>query len=94
MNELCKLNYHLKLFHVTDSPACLHGHRCEDAMHFLLKCPLYEQFRAVLFKAIREVTHIEVSLNLVLYGSDHLDFDSNCTIVKAVHAYIKATERL
>ena len=66
----------------------------EDAMHFLLKCPLYGQFRAVLFKAIREVTQLKVSLDLLLYGSDHLDFDTNYTIVKAVHTYIKSTERL
>jgi len=89
-----RLNYHLNLLHVHDSPACLCGHSCEDAKHFLLHCPLYGHFRNLMINAIREVTQIEVSLNLLLYGSESIDFDTNCTIVKAVHTYIRSTKRL
>ena len=89
-----KLNYHLNLLHVTDYPACSCGHRCEDAKHFLLHCPLYGQIRAVMINDIREVTQVDVSQNLLLYGSDHLHFVTHCKIVKAVYSYIKSTGRL
>ena len=80
--------------HVNDSPACSCGHSCEDANHFPLHCPLYGQLRAVLINAIREVMQVEVTQNLLLYGSEHLDLDTNWAIVNAVHCFIKSTERL
>ena len=89
-----KLNYDLNLLHVTGSPACSCGHRCENANHFLLHCPLYGQIRAVMINDSREVTQVYVSRNLLLYGSDHLDFLTNSKIVKVVHSYLKSTERM
>ena len=44
--------------------------------------------------AIREVTQVEVTQHLLLYGSEHLDLDTNCAIVNAVHCFMKSTERL
>ena len=44
--------------------------------------------QAVLIKATREVTQVDVSRNLLLYGFEHLDFDSNWAIVNAVSSLI------
>ena len=87
-----KLNYHLFLLHVTDSPACPCGFDTEDANHYLLHCPLYLVERQVMQQSVSNVINIDV--NILLFGSKDLDFKTNQLIFTAVHKFINDTKRL
>ena len=87
-----KLNYHLFLLHVTDSPACPCGFDTEDANHYLLHCPLYLVERQAMWQSVSNVINIDV--NILLFGSKDLDFKTNQLIFAAVHMFIKDTKRL
>ena len=76
-----KLNYHLYLLHVLDSPVCPCGHNCEDINHFLLDCPLFAQEREIMFDGFRSICDINISCNILLYGSDFLDNSTNYKIL-------------
>ena len=89
-----KLNFHLKSLHVVDSPACPCGHNCEDSNHFLLYCPLYYQARNMMLNEIRQVTTLDISCDLLLYGAAELDVVKNCKVFDAVHKFIDTTGRL
>jgi len=90
-----KLNFHLFSLHVRDSPACPCGHNCEDTNHYLLYCPLFFQQRNAMFNSIRNIaTNIDISCNLLLFGSDKLNATVNENIFDIVHNYIDETGRL
>ena len=87
-----KLNYHLFLLHVAESPACSCGFDTEDANHYLLQCPLYLVERQALLQSVSNVNYIDV--NILLFGSKDLDFKTNQLIFAAVHKFIIDTKRL
>jgi hypothetical protein len=89
-----KLNHHLFLLHVNDSSRCPCGYDCEDNNHFLLHCPLYHENRVRMFVGIGVLCTIEVSTSLLLYGSEELDFSTNCKIFDIVHKFIEESGRL
>ena len=89
-----RLNYHLYLLHVIESPSCLCGNVREDSNHFLLHCPLFEDFRKVLLDSINGICKINISYKVLLYGEPHMDYSTNVRIFNAVHLYIESTKRL
>ena len=89
-----KLNYHLFSLHVADSPSCPCGHDFEDSNHFLLKCPMYHQDRLRMFVSISLICNIEINCNVLLYGSDNLDLQTNQRIFDAVQNFIDSSGRL
>ena len=89
-----KLNAHLFSLHVVDTSACLCGNPVEDNYHFFLDCPLYYMLRINLFQQLQSLEINDIDISLLLYGSDNYDFKTNCSIVEAVHCFIKESERL
>ena len=93
--QCSKLNYHLFLLHVTDSPACACGNNVEDENHFLLHCPLFHIQRQKMFRSCpNDVPRNELTCNTLLFGSENHNLDTNKAIFKAVHTYISECERL
>ena len=90
-----KLNYHLFLLHVTDSPAWPCRHNVEDSAHFLLYCPLYDVERQNMYNLIPNHVQID-SLNTetLLFGSEDYDLITNKCIFKAVQSFISESDRL
>ena len=89
-----KLNYHLFLLHVIDSPVCPCGYDCEDCNHFLFHCPLYHEDRTKLFTNFSLICNSDLTCNLLLFGSADLDLDTNRKIFEIVHSYIESSGRL
>ncbi len=90
-----KLNSHLFDLHVMDSPACLCGHNVEDSVHFLLHCQLHANSRDKMLQTINDLlVDQNLNVNILLHGSEKLDFKINCDIFKAVHLFISESNRL
>ena len=80
--------------HVVDSPACPCGHDCENSNHYLLQCLLFYKARNMMLNEIREVTMIDISCELLLYGSADLGIIISINVFDAVHRFIDKTDRL
>ena len=90
-----KLNLHLFLLHVADSPSCACGFDVEDSNHFLLECPLFNAERQTMLQAISVILDIQnLHEETLLFGSDNCDLERNKLIFRAVHQFIKDTKRL
>jgi hypothetical protein len=65
--------------------------RCplEDAIHYLLECPLYTNARMQLFMNITPYTVI--SIETLLFGSDNLTNEHNLIVFRNVQKYIHDT---
>ena len=85
------LKAHLLALHVIDDPICRCGTGIEDTSHFFLYCPLYYAYRLNLINSVNAVSQFEI--NVLLYGDNDLDLESNKQIFSAVHDYIKASGR-
>ena len=93
MRMLCsKLNAHLFLLHVIDSPRCPCGFNKEDNNHFLLQCPLYTIPRATMLQKISNI-NVNINCKLLLFGDNSLPADENMAIFEAVHNFIESTGR-
>lgn len=85
------LNYDLYRCNLTEDPKCNCGNPCENVFHYFFECSLYEQQRFTLYNRISPVCN--VNLNTILYGLSTLSSDDNTIIVKAVHRYIRDSNR-
>ena len=93
--ECSKLNGHLYQLHVIESPACQCGHDYEDSNHYLLHCPLHNLIRHNMFQSLHTNVHInEINSSTLLFGLNRVDFKTNKSIFKAVHTFIKESNRL
>ena len=89
-----KLNEHLFLLHVVDSPRCACGFGVEDTAHFLLQCPLYHTDRQELVQSLQEVGIFNFDVNTLLFGDDNYSYILNSHIVNFIHKFIEKTGRL
>ena len=96
----CALNWHLYLINCKASPSCYCGAPKEDVKHFLLVCPLYAALRSSLLTSIENIASSiwqPLSLvkknNILLYGSQDLDFAANSSIFCAVREFIINSKR-
>ena len=80
------LKAHLLSLHVTDDPICICQLGREDNFHFFLSCPLYNLQRQELVTIVNALS--QCTLNVLLYGDDSLDYETNLIIVDAVHDYM------
>ena len=93
--ECSKLNGHLFQLHVIESPACQCGHDYEDSNHYLLHCPLHNLIRHNMFQSVLTNAHIQdITASTLLFGLNKADFKTNKSIFKAVHTFIKESNRL
>ena len=88
------LNSHLHvclMLHVTDDPSCVCGAEIESPKHYFLYCPRYIGQRNKLINSLMRCT--PVNINIILFGNNDVDFDTNKEIFRAVHQYIKDSNR-
>ena len=100
---LSPLRAHKKSHNFQDTPddACLCNLGAETTHHFLLKCPIFNTQRDVLFQAINPVLMDNNMINLndrdlaklFLYGHEKLKFYENQTILRDVMIFIGKTSR-
>ena len=88
------LNFDLYSKGCVESKDCECGNVKEDARHFFLKCPNYNQIRIQLYDSIRQINpNISVTLPLLLKGSKHLSLEENMCLFKKVYCFIQQSNR-
>ena len=86
------LNSHLCLIlHVKDNSGCVCGANLESPGHFFLHCPLYDGLRQSLIDSIERYT--ACNINIILFGDKNLPLGENISIFRAVHRFIKHSNR-
>jgi len=91
--ECSKLNHHLFLLHVLDSPRCYCGFEIEDTNHYFMSYPLYTTGRTKLLAAVHNIMTI-ADVDTLLYGCDNLELSKNKELFIAVHTFISESARL
>ena len=84
------LNYDLYRCNLINDPSCSCGNPCENTFHYLFECPLYIQCRDTM---VFELQNFDITLNLLLFGSENVSPDDNAAIFRVVQRYIRDTER-
>ena len=79
--------------HVIDSPACDCGANNENAEHFFLHCPLFDDSRETLISDIQDIIPIPITIKSLLFGCNTADISTNKLVFDAVHQYILNTKR-
>ena len=82
--EISDLNYDLFHRHLTEVKACQCGHEKEDASHFLLFCPLFNNVRLQTLTRI----NLDYSVNDLLKGNPNLSTIENSKIFEIVQTFI------
>jgi len=72
---------------IINDPGC----PLEDAIHYLLECPLYMNARMQLSMNITPYTVI--SIETLLFGSDNLTDENNLIVLRNVQKYMHHTNR-
>ena len=83
------LNNDLFLKIISDSPLCSCD-SVENTQHFF-RCPQFNEHRTLLFNEVSK--HQPFSLNLLLYGTSSLQYETNVAIFQMVNKYISDTKR-
>ena len=84
------LNHHLSSKNIVNDPHCQCG-LVETTKHYLLHCQRYTQLRLVMRNEISR--YCTPSLNCLLFGDEHLNYNCNMAIFTAVQKYIYDTKR-
>ena len=90
--ECSSLNQHLFSCNLVQNPYCLCG-EIEDNKHFLLTCPRHTQMRAEMVLSIQQKTNVELTTDVLLFGTDAVSVEVNTFIFKAVQKYAKLSKR-
>jgi hypothetical protein len=76
---------------IINDPSCACGCPLEDAIRYLLECPIYTNARMQLFMSITRYTVI--SIENLLFGSDNLTDENNLILFRNVQKYIQHSNR-
>ena len=100
---LSPLKAHKKRHNFSDTPddTCQCLTNSESTIHFLLKCPLYNEARNELINSISaillsnglDLSNNELLSSIILYGHDSLSYFENRTILTSTIYYICQTGR-
>ena len=90
--ECSSLNQHLFRRNLVQNPYCLCG-EIENNKHFLLTCPRHTQMRSEMVLSIQQKTNVELTTDVLLFGTDAVSVEVNTFIFKAVQKYIKLSKR-
>ena len=96
MGRLCRnncssLNNDLIRNHVRDNLLCELCGLIEDAIHFFFHCIKYIDERQVFNDTVREFQPL--TINLILFGSENWNIQTNVVLFRAIHRYIHASKR-
>ena len=86
------LNNDIFTLNIIKSPICLCTAQFEDAAHYFLHCPLYNDLRIDLIRNLNSI-RVDVSLKTILEGDMTKDKLTNVVIISYVQDYIKNTDR-
>ena len=87
-----KLKYDLCFnLHVIGEPKCGCGANLEDADHFFLFCPNYDDIRVSLYESFPDKNYFDI--HTILYGSQDFSEAANKEVFEAVHKYITDSKR-
>ena len=89
-HQCSSLNADLFKVNIANDPKCSCGAPYEDAIHFLLECPLYHNERNNL---LIELRNLEMNIETLLFGNDAYNNQTNSKIFEKVRVYIKQTKR-
>ena len=84
------LNADLYRANIKPYASCVCGHAVEDCIHYFLECPVYDEYRQLLFTELRI---FNITIELLLAGDENMSYEQNVKIFSAVHSYIKRTNR-
>ena len=87
-----QLSYDLYALGIINNPSCLCGHVREDATHFLLFCPLYNQQRRKLFNIFDNIGFGK-NVSNILHGNSESDRASNIKATLAIHDFFRSSGR-
>ena len=74
--------------HVRDNPLCERCGVMEDATHFFFHCNKYIGERQVFYDTVREFQPL--TINLILFGSENWNIETNRVLFRAIHRYFHA----
>ena len=76
--------------HILKESSCDCGEEYEDSNHYCIECPNLTELRLELFNDI--ATYSDANIGFILYGSQDVSTNENCTINDAVHNFIMKSE--
>ena len=85
------LNSHLFFKNLINSPNCSCG-EIETTAHYLLHCPKYHTIRNDLYDLLADIP-LEITTNLLTFGSEELSDELNIHIFKSTQTYIIKSKR-
>ena len=85
------LQYDLHRRHLSNSTACACGFEIEDAKHYLLHCPLFNQARNQTIVLLPN--EVKMDINILLFGSNIKTYSENSDIFHTVSNFITMSER-
>ena len=87
-----KLKYDLYTsLHVIDSPFCECGLGIENAYHYLMECPFYNNERTLCRNAIMNICDFD--FKTLLHGNDNLSLVENRLVFDTIHRIFMDTRR-
>ena len=89
--EMSDLNDDLFKRHILNSSVCSCNAPVEDACHFLMHCPLFQQFRAQTIELLPD--DVKTNVSLLLFGSSDKNLNENRTILESVSEFIELSNR-
>ena len=90
--QCSKLNAHIFLLHVVDSPQCIGEHEVEESEYFLFNCPLCLVQRQEMLQNLNQVNIVNVNLTMLVDCTAY-DLKINQSIFKAIHEFLSASVR-
>ena len=85
------LNNDLYINHIRDNPLCDLCGVVEDAIHYFFHCRRYTIERQVFNDTV--VMLQPLSINLILFGNENWNLETNIVLFRAVQRYIQVTKR-
>ena len=85
------LNNDLFRNHVRDIPLCEWCGVMEDSNHFVFHCMKYIGERRVFNETVRDFHPLII--NLILFGSENWNIETNMVLFRAIQRYIHASKR-
>ena len=77
--------------YIRDNPLCKLYGVVEDAIHYFFRCKRYTTERQVFNDTVRVLQSL--SINLILYGNEDLNFETNIVLFRAIQRYIQVIKR-
>lgn len=89
-HQCSSLNADLARIHVVNNPMCSCGSPYEDAIHYFMECPKYQNERTNLYS---KLVNIDINIETLLFGNDDYSDNQNSAIFEDVRVYIRQTKR-